>query len=500
MFRSVLAALLLVVICFADSGVMFEFPDGRTVAMISNGKVAMAAESVFIEPSLGNFNGYDEKGWLRNMSIRCMFELVNLTDEEQFITVGFPFDANFGNSYSTFDDEMLAEELNRSFADEYRPPWESFSLLAGMNAEEDIPTQLDFRTQINGEEEEVYFRKCAISLDENMLWRPVVAVWKMEFEPNETVILENTYNTSWDYVGGGPWYSTSMKYILTSGGTWSGPIGDAVIILTVPEEIPEPCLNDTMLAYWQWDGTPVIDGRTITWHYTDFEPDENISFSAEEGIQLGFWENSINPERMYNTISWTEEDLLGSTALYLKGDFVWRMQADTRLTLRIVEGLPWLIQGVQPPNGIEMNGFSVPESGNEPVFTSEMNERLNLVHDLQQQMEINTSVADDAGYLEFLPLFVSRFSWTEEALDMYAGMPEKEEKYLDLVEHLERAAAGEYIENGAVRSFYMLTGWYSYGRESVITPLPEVSVTAYRELGDLERAQADCNEALENDS
>ena len=480
MFRSVLSALFLAVVCIADSAVMFEFPDGRTVAMISNGNVTMAAESVYIEPSGGSYPASYEESWLPNMRVRCVFELVNNTDEEQYVTVGFPFDAHFGESYTAMDEEMLAEELNLSFAEEFRPPWETESIIRGLDAISDVPGELDFATFINGVETEVYYRKCALSLEEGIVWRPVVAVWKMKFAPDETIMLENTYNTSWDYIGGGPWRSSTFNYILTSGGTWSGPIGDAVVLLTLPEEMPEPCLNDTLLSYWCWTGTPVVNGRTITWHYSDFEPDENISFTVDEGMQLQFWENAINPVRMYNTISWTEEDLLQSAVEYMNDGNFWCIQADTRLTLRIIEALPWLMQGAEPPNGIDINYFSISQSTSNPMITEEMEERLGIVHSLQEEMQLNIDSARNSGYLEFLPMFVSRFTWDEEALDMYAAMAEKQDRYLELIEQLETAAAGEYIENPEVRSFYELTGWYSYGSESGISAIPASSVSVYR--------------------
>lgn len=475
MLRSVLTVLFLVVICVADSAMIYEYPDGRTVAMISNENVSMAAESVFIEPSGGN---YDD-GWLPNMKVRCLFELVNNTDEEQYVTVGFPFDAKYGYSHTSRYEVMLTEELNSTNADEFRPAWETESIIRGMDAIEDIPEELDFRTFINGVETEVYYRKCALSLEEGIVWRPVVAVWKMKFEPNETIILENTYNTCWDYLGGGPWRSNSIKYILTSGGTWSGPIGDAVVVLTLPEDMHEPCLNDTLLSYWHWTGTPVVRGHVITWHYTDFEPHENISFTAEEGMQLGFWENAINPERMYNTISWTEEDLLRSAGAYLNDGNFWGIQADTRLTLKIVEALPWAMQGSLAPNGIDVDYFHLSRSSSEPVITPEMEERIDLIHLLQEQMQRNLESASSSGYLEFLPMFVSRFTWDEDALDMYASMAEKNVLYLDLIEYLEKAAEGQYIDNPEIRSFYELTGWYSYGTESGISSISERAVAEY---------------------
>ena len=455
---------------------MYEFPDGRTVAMISSGDISMAAESVLIQPAGGTW----DNGWLPNMQVRCMFELVNNTDEEQFISVGFPLDAKYGNAYTAMDEEMLFEELSRSCSEEERLPWQNEMVVQGLDAAEDIPEELDFRTFVNGEEIQVYYRKCALSLEDDILWRPVVAVWKMHFDPGETTVLENTYNTSWDYFGGGPWNSSTVNYILTSGGTWSGPIGDAVITLIVPEELSEPCLNDTLLSFWHWTGTPVVDGRTVTWHYREFEPDENISFSVEESIHLGFWENGINPERMYDSITWTEEDLQRSTVEYLNEGNFWGIQSDTRLTLRIAEALPWLIQGAVSPNGIELHYFSVSEGNTNPVITPEMEDRLAIVHGLQDQMETNMRTCEDAGYLEFLPMFVSGLSQAEPVLGMYAGMPEKEMKYLDLLEYLEPAVEGRFIQDAEVRSFYELTGWYSQGNAANRPFIPSSEVVTYR--------------------
>ncbi len=482
MCRTIPILLVLAVVCLADSAMMFEFPDGRTVAMISNNEISMAAESVYIEPSGGIFSEYsDENGWLPHMEVRCIFELVNSSDEEQFVTVGFPFDAKFGHAYTAMDEEMLAEELSRSFDGENRPEWENHSIVGGMDAMEDVPEELDFRTFIDGEEVEVVFRKCALSLEEGLIWRPVVAVWKMKFAPRETIMLENTYNTSWDYIRNGPWSFNTINYILTSGGTWSGPIGDAVVTLTLPDEMPDPTLNDTLLCYWHWTGQPVVDGRTIRWHYRDFEPDENISFSVEEGMQLGFWENSINPERMYNTVVWTEDELLSSAVDFLSEGNFWGIQSNTRLTLRILEALPWLIQGAEPPNGIMIGNFFIPEVSGEVVIAGEMQRRLDLVYTLQNEMERNRDSASDAGYLEFLPIFVSNYQWDLDDLGMFGSMPERERRYLDLLLEMEKAVAGEYIDNPAVRSFYELTGWYSEGRETGLSALSEASVGEYRE-------------------
>ncbi|MCK4504352.1 MAG: hypothetical protein KAW14_01945 [Candidatus Aegiribacteria sp.] len=482
MLKLCIPVLLLTPFCLADSAVMYEFPDGRTVAMTSNGDISMAAESVSIIPSGGMFGSYDDgRGWLPLMEVRCMFELVNNSGEEQYITVGFPFDAKYGDSYSAMDDSMLIEMLAMASQDEDRPPWQELNPTCGTDALEDLPEDLEFSTFINGEEAPVYYRRCASCLDEELVWRPVVAVWKMKFEPYETVILENTYNTSWDYLGVGPWSEFEVNYILISGSTWSGPIGDAEITLEVPGELPMPVLSDSLSVYWDWAGGPIIDGRTVTWHYTDLEPSENLSFSVV--IEMKYYcDDNISASSMFNAVVWTEDELLVSTAEYLRDVTTWELHFDTILMIRILEALPYALNGHIPPNDLNPNIFRTAGFDHELDLPAEHEAVLEVVETIRAQAERDIALVKDAGYLEFLPLFTEERHWNEQILSRYSSYPVKQRKFLDLLEHLESASEGEFIEDTVIRAFYGLTGWYFPDFSSGIQPISADSVTQYREM------------------
>lgn len=466
----------------ADSMVMFEFPGGSAVAMTSSGDISMAAESVFITPADGVFSCYDDNWGLPMMEVRCVFELVNNTQEEQFITAGFPIDAKFGDSYTALGDSELVSMLDSMWTDEERPSWLQISPTDGLDASHAIPDSLNFSTRVNGEEIPVYYRTCAYSLEENLIWEPVAAVWQMSFMPEETVLLENTYRTSWDYYGGGPWSDYSVDYVLTTGGTWSGPIGDAVIILTVPEALPEPSLTDTLAVYWDWEGSPVIEGRTVTWHLSDFDPEENIRFSVNTENRLNYWDYRIDAQELFNEVSWTEDDLLRTAGEYLETSLVWNPRFDSILLLRVLGAVPFIMNGFSPMNGVPTQQFNMPETGSIGMQTAEQLAALGVVETVGEGVEENIDLVRDAGYFEFLPVFSVRYQWDESHLNMYSAMPEKEEKFLDLLEHLEAARAGESIDLPAVRAFFELTGWYHRGYESMLPTVPADIVAGYREM------------------
>lgn len=455
-----------------DSSVMYEFPDGCTVAMISDANVSMAAESVFITPAAGIHECSAEHPWLPDMSVRCVFELVNRSGEEQFLSVGFPLDARYGEAYTAMDDSMLFEVLAESYSLEYRPAWSDESVIQALSAEDDIAEDMDFRAFINGEEVPVYFRKCALSRTEDLVWQPVVAVWKMHFQPGETVFLENTYNTSWDFFGGGPWSEYTVNYILTSGGTWRGPIGDAFISLAIPPELPLPVLNDTTAVYWSWSGSPVINGRTVVWKFTDLEPMENLSFFVVTESRLSHWDYFLNPAEMYDALDWTGDDLLWDATQYVADALVWNPVFDAALTTRILEALPFIVRQQMPPNGLYTGIFiNAPLNGGTALCPVDI-DRFEIAEQIGEEVQRNIDLTEESGYLEFLPMFALKWSWDEGALGLYAGMPEKQGRYLELLQWLEPAAGGEYISDPAIRAFYELTGWYHQGDSSRVSLHP----------------------------
>lgn len=466
-------------VCLADSAVMFEFPDGRSVGMTTSGEIAMAAESVFITPSGSMFRAYGDD-LFPMMDVRCVFELVNLTDRYRYITVGFPLDAKFGDSYTAMSEADVIELLQESTAGEDRPPWWQVDMVSGMDASDRIPDSLDFRTFVNGQELPVHYRTCAHSLEEQLVWQPVVAVWKMGFQPEETVMLENTYNTSWDFFGGGPWSDFSVNYILTTGGTWAGPIGDALIILEIPEELPSPHLSDTLAVFWEWTGSPVIEGRTVTWHYQDLEPDENLTFSICTEELLTHWDESIDVSSLISATEWEEETLLSSADRFLRDNSAWGCRYDALTMLRILEAALYYDSGLEPPSDVPLEGFTRRSADPEGYLTTSRLEMVELVRNVTSDMERLRETAASAGYLEFLPLMTHKYSFEEGHLDMFAAMPGREERFLELMLNLEAARTGAEITDPEVEAFYLLTGWYHPGEESGQPSLSRETVEQYR--------------------
>jgi len=451
-----------------DSSTMFEFPDGQTVALTSNGNISMAAESVSIVPSNELFErGYSIK--LPMMEVRCMFQLVNNTDEERNITVGFPIDDRFGDDYRIINPK-----------DEMSLMWENGAASADSTYMA-IPPNLDFKTFVNGEEIPVYYRSCAGPGIEELGRAPIAAVWKMKFQAGESVTLVNTYNTSWDYFSYDAVETYSVNYILTTGATWDGPIGDVVVTLRIPAEFPNPTVSDTLYSFWDWTGSPVIDGRTVIWQFTDLEPTENLEFSIKCDFVRGHISHcdGINAKSMYGLITWTEEALLESATPLIENAIGFTPTAE--LCLPIIEAIPYVFNGHLPPDEGVIYFFRTPDLDHPRELSSGCMQRLEVVEGVKNELEENISLAEDAGYLEFLPVFCTDHPWDEGILTRYAAHPEQERRFLDLLELHETAMAGGRIEDPAIEAFYWLTGWYFTGIPAGGEFLPAEAVLQYLE-------------------
>ncbi|MBD3276970.1 MAG: hypothetical protein GF388_01610 [Candidatus Aegiribacteria sp.] len=452
-----LAAITLVLT--ADSMVIFEFPDGRNVAMTSSGEIEMVAESVSITPADSMYRN----DWIPMMEAKCVFYLANTTDRPQDITVGFPIDAKFGDAYTVFSDSMLVAMYDSMYEGEDRSQWHSSGLEDGSEAALDVPEDLNFTAEAHGRPLEVFYRSCMYDLDEEMVHRPVVAVWRMHFEPQDTVRLVNTYRTAWDYYGGGPWSDYTIKYILTTGATWKGSIGSAHIELEVPEELPSPGFTDTLFTCWNWTGSPVVNGRTVTWEFTDLEPETNLRFVVNTEKGINHWDYSLSAAGLVENVQWTRDSLLPSTSRYITEELTWGPNFHTGLVFRLVEAALYLRRGQEPPSS-GLNGmFPASLDQEHQEFTQRDLKKLELLEQVRQDIQEDIELVEQAGYTEFLPRFTLNYAWVPEHVRSYAGMPEKEEGYLHLLEYLEEAQTGRTIDDSAVQAFYRLTGWYNPG-------------------------------------
>ncbi len=477
---SLAAALIISSLAAADSAVIYEFPDGYSAALVNSSDIAMVAETVTVVPARAVFDPHGDGYWLiPMMDVTCVFHLENLTDEAQEVTVGFPLDAKFGNAYTVFDDATLAAHLDSIQADEERDRWHRTDGSSGEDASELLPEDLGFTAAADGEPLEVSYRTCRRDPDMELVWDPLMAVWDMRFEPGERVRLVNTYRTSWDYYGGGPYGDYTCRYIVTSGNTWAGPIGHAVISIEVPEELPPPMLSDTLSVWWSWSGSPTVDGRVVTWERHDWEPDENLQVAVNTQTNAGHWENQLSAPGMAHSIEWTTDRLLPSVARELDDYQAWGPSYAAETQLRIAEAVVSLVAGEVPADPGVLAHFPVgpdadgvyrlePMSGEGLPPLSEMR---SVVAEVREQLSEDSARAAAAGYLPFLPMFATRWAWGESALDRYAAEPELEELYLDLLLRMEAAADGERIDAPDIAAFYRLTGWY-YPGSGFDGPLP----------------------------
>jgi len=480
--RKLLLPLLLMTVAalMGDSMVIFEFPDGRSVAMTSSGDVAMAAESVSVFPSPDPpAEEHHYSHWLPPMRVRCVFTLVNLSNESQEITVGFPLDAKYGDAYSVFPDSMLVARYDSIRADEERPLWFKAGPGAGEDASPNIPEEMDFTTVVDGDTVEVLYRTCGYSVYEQLVHRPVVAVWRMHFQPRDTVTLVNTYNTSWDYYGTSASGRYTIRYILTTGATWEGPIGDAVVSLEVPESLPEPQLSDSLMVCWEWTGRPVVQGRRITWHYTGFEPEENLAFTISR-IKTDPIFSRPSPEQLVNATDWEPGRILSSAGIFIMEDLVWGQRYHSELVLKLLENSLDILQGEQigHPDLEQLLSSTGAETGD----SSE--ERAEMLREVRLQLERDVQLISREGYADLLPLFTVKdfFVWRETDLDRYAAMPEMEERYLDILQQLESAKLGLTLQDSVMAAFFRLTGWYVPGEEAQCIPEIGNAVQEYRDL------------------
>ena len=268
-----LTGFILIFIAAADTGSARIYPDGRTISLISNEDICMVSESVFITPT-GNRIPEAEN---TEMEVECVFFLENLTDENKHVTACFPFEPLYGEYgiYGIF-----------SFNGRPYSPYNSDSLYSignftdliesGISPDSLVPENLRFQCYVNGQVVDVRFLFGTVIPEENLICFPLFAVWDMYFDPHQTLKVENSYYTDWNRYEARSTTTYSFRYVVKSGATWSGFIDHAVISITVPQELPESCSGDSLQVEWEVTGNPLIDGRTFTWEFEDWEPDDDL--------------------------------------------------------------------------------------------------------------------------------------------------------------------------------------------------------------------------------
>jgi len=149
--------------------------------------------------------------------------------------------------------------------------------------------------------------------------------WRVKdvyFKSNQTRIIEDVYRGR---LGGSSAGDVSLKYVLTTGRSWRGPIGEAVIT------VDTTALKD----YQTMDAMPAgfeKRGNILTWRFRNYEPQKEIgvsfwpgysrftingkkgkasaSFMAVEEEKMPYLESGlvmVSPEFMSRVLQWNSE-------------------------------------------------------------------------------------------------------------------------------------------------------------------------------------------------
>ena len=405
-------------IAAGDSSTMWIFPDGRGAMPIETDQITMEAESVSIVPT-GNMLNYD----VPEMNVTCIFYLRNLTDQPLDVSVGFPFE------------------------------------------DSEVPDWVHFRALSDDEEYEINFESGVANGEDSLVFWPLSACWEMHFEPGETVRLVNTYNAGWNYY----WYdnyTASFTYIVRSGALWAGRIGDAVVSITMPEQYPLSMLSDSICAWSEWNGSPEIDGNRVTWHFTDWEPVEDITvtssghYSVDDRIieftLYGYGCSSFYKTDLYTR--WTPEEIYPA-ALDVFGGY---LPAET--IARFLENTVYGMSDLERPHAFLFNTLRGVYNGDLPFDQ----EKLDIVMGVQQFLAECRINMESAGFDFLLPMATLRRNWSDINLEMYCADLWDQAAYLLLLENMEDAVRGRPVIDPALESLFWLTGWFLPGEVSPV--------------------------------
>jgi len=458
------AVLTVLVLCagmaISDTGNAYVFTDGRGAMPIRSELIAMEAESVIIIPDPSSTHPYSPC-----MNVECVFYLRNLTDRPLYETVFFPFESFYSTTGMRMNYEAGDDERSEAY---YSRTVEMMESDAGraVKAEEMVPEWLQFRAYTEDEDYEISYLRGEVNQEMRLVFWPVMACWDMHFEPGETIRLVNTYNTFWkfnQYFGG----TASLTYVTRSGATWAGVIGDAVISITVPERFSASGMEHDNV-YWQWSGSPVREGNSLTWHYTDWEPEEDITLTAswEPGSLINMIYYGGYPHMRDSLVAnWRSGELypVALDAISASGDFLSAEHVVSYLDRwgRIMCGLS------EPDSNVYFDRLFDPDGPNcdEP--------RPHLDPDI---MEVPIELADrlaecrrtvESADMEFLlPMVMLRRFPEERNMEMYGAVPRQQIAYLLYLENVRDAVCGNTIVDPALESLFRLSGWYIAGEES----------------------------------
>ena len=226
----------------ANDTSVWEYPDGSGVIPMAEDNIQMVAETVRVKAKKDT-----------RMQVEARFTFKNLSDKSVKVTMGFPFNENWGEEF-----------------------WEEGS---GKSTTRD---SLRFVSLVDGKETKVRLKEDVTKNEQNPSWnRRFFFVWDVEFTPGQTRKLTTRYETDWDrWHNVDDQFAYTFTYITTSGAAWAGKITDAVISVEIPKKLMRPTWSEESVIYWKFspsEPSASPDSSRLVWHFTDWEPDRDIS-------------------------------------------------------------------------------------------------------------------------------------------------------------------------------------------------------------------------------
>lgn len=305
--------------CVANAGAFSGY--GYTVELSSTNSIQMVSEDVTIIPHLTENSSDNDayRAWIGKVEYDCIFHLKNLDDEEQTIQVGFP---------------LNSDSIEHGLYKEKEP--------------DEVVSQYDFLAQVEDQEYKVRY----VAGDRKNNLRHLF-LWDMDFEPNESKILQVSYSMPASFGLGStdmsmelPDYEKEMfnnlgfclsvgfGYVTETGKSWAGTIEKATFRVYL-EEVEKNILNrpymkgktgprnpvtgkektpipstPVVFRHIEPDGWVKDDEGFLTLELENYEPNQNFLFgySFMFAFQRTLGETRRIVPALLTKKSWTGED------------------------------------------------------------------------------------------------------------------------------------------------------------------------------------------------